>query len=356
MGEPEERRPGRREQVSGRESQRRQRRDGGGACAAQNRKDQSEPECAALAEADDHHPERSGPRGDEEPEETRSGRDGDHEQRRPLAAETGGNDRNEQCRNELENAYECLERAGRSLGVALVLEDRRQPREAAVEDHRLQAEVRRERPGAGEVVKAEGLHVADDRPLPRGRRQPERGCDDRGHCEHRESGAPAVVEETLERHRRSGRGGGSQRERHREGTGQAAAVAREPDPDQRRHSRLRDRDCRAGEEGPGEEPGGAADPAQRGPDGGKRKTCRDELLDRDAADERGCERCKEAEAEQRQSREETRCGRGEPELGAYVLEQRRQAGEDRAEIRPEQDDCDEEEDPGRAARSWVCSD
>ena len=96
-------------------------------------------------------------------------------------------------------------------------------------------------------------------------------------------------------------------------------------------------------------------PAPRSPDanGGQGNTCGDELLDRDAADERGRERCEEAEAEQRQGREETRRGRGEPQLPADVLEQRRQAGEDRAEIRPEQDDCDEEEDPGRV-RCPVC--
>ena len=159
-----------------------------------------------------------------------------------------------------------------AFGVALVLEDRRQPGEAAVEHHRLQAEVRRERPRAGEVAKAERLRVANHRPLPCGRRQPEHGRDDRRHREHGEGGAPAVVEEALERHRHCCRRGRSQRQRHREGAGEAAAVAGETDPDQRRHRRLGDRDGRAGDDRPGEQPRGAADSAEPRPECGERET------------------------------------------------------------------------------------
>ena len=120
----------------------------------------------------------------------------------------------------------------------------------------------------------------------------------------------------------------------------------ETDADQRRHGRLGNRNGRAGDERPGEQPGGAADSAEPGPECGERETRSQELLDRDAADECGSDGCEQPEAEERQRGQEARCGRGEPEVGTHVFEQRRQAREHRSQVRAEQDDRDEEQDPG----------
>ena len=186
-----------------------------------------------------------------------------------------------------------------------------------------------------------------------GRRQPEDRRCECGQGEDREGLAPAVVEEVLEGHRRGRRGRRAERQGHREGAGQAAAVAGEADPDQRRHDCLGNRHGRAGEERPGEQPGDAAEPADTRTDRGERRARRQQPLDRDPPDERGSERCEQAEAEQRQRRQQAGCGRGEAEVGTHVFEQRRQAREDRAQVRSEQDDRDEEQDPGRA-RCPVC--
>ncbi len=65
----------------------------------------------------------------------------------------------------------------------------------------------------------------------------------------------------------------------------------------------------------------------------------------------GASGCEQAEAEERQRGQQARCGRGEPEVGTHVLEQRRQAREHRSQVRAEQDDRDEEQDPGTEHRA-----
>ena len=158
---------------------------------------------------------------------------------------------------------------------------------------------------------------------------------DRPHGQRR---LPAAAEQVLERHRQPGADGCAQRDAgrhhaHEQSDGVLVAVA-----DEHREQHLGERDGGPGEQRAGEQGSHAADATHAHARGGQQRAGHEHALDREALGQARSHRRQRTEQDHGQGGDQPRDRAGQAEVVADVGHQRRQAGEDRAQVDGQQED------------------